>query len=59
MRAMSWSTGCIAGDSAISVGPLPRSSQFSASSRWPRRSGWPSSAWVPTMASSRAFSYGF
>jgi hypothetical protein len=59
-RAMSWSTGCMAADSAISLTlPSSRSRLISASSRWPRRRAWPSSTWVRTMASSRALSQGF
>ena len=54
------STFCIAGDSATSFGsPSPRSSEFSASSRWPLRSAWLSSICVRMIASSRALSHGF
>ena len=59
-REMTCSTACIAGDSAISLGmPSPRSSEFSASRRWPLRSAWLSSICVRMIASSRALSHGF
>jgi hypothetical protein len=59
-RAMTCTTLCMAGDSATSLPwTSPRSSQFSASRRWPRRSARLSSVCVWRMASSRAFSHGF
>jgi len=59
-RAMSCNTGCIEGDSAMSrTLPSSRRRLISASSRWPLRRACPSSIWVRTMASSRAFSQGF
>ena len=48
-REIICSTGCMAADCAISVGwpsPPPRSSEFSASRRWPWRSAWLNSACV-------------
>jgi hypothetical protein len=59
-REITCSTPCIDGDSAMSFGiPSPRSSEFSASSRWPFRSAWLSSICVRMIASSRALSHGF
>ncbi len=59
-RSIISSTGRIASDSAISSGrPESRSARFSASSRCPRRSARDSSAWVLSVATSRAFSHGF
>ena len=59
-REITCSTFCIAGDSATILGkPSLRSSEFSASSRWPLRSAWLSSICVRMIESSRALSHGF
>ena len=58
--AITCSTFCMADDSATRFGmPSLRSSEFSASSRWPLRSAWLSSICVRMIDSSRALSQGF
>ena len=59
-RAMSSSTGSMAGEVAIRVGASSASSAvFSASRRWPRRRARPSSTWVRRIDSRRSLSQGF
>ncbi len=59
-RAIIWSTGCMAADSAMRLTlPSSRRSFISASRRCPRRRARPSSIWVRTTDTRRAFSHGF